>query len=119
MNKTSPFQCLTASSRSALKFTFSLVFFFLKKSFTCTGDTEKCVKAIFSCAEEYELALIYLDELDCMLATNASENLTSSSTTLEILLKEMNRLLQRENDKIILVSSTNHPELLPENLVTR
>ena len=86
--------------------------------FDLAGDTEKCIKAIFSVAEGFERALIYLDEIDCMLA-QSSDNLTSSSSTLEILLKSMNKLLKKNNDRIILVSSTNRPDLLPENLVSR
>ena len=93
-------------------------------SILITGDTEKCINAVFECANEIagdglDRVLIYFDELDCMLANNTSDNDTSPSSMLEILLKQMNKLVLKDNDRIILISSTNRPDLLPENLVTR
>ncbi|XP_039446624.1 spastin isoform X1 [Culex pipiens pallens] len=84
------------------------------------GDGEKLVRALFSVAREMQPAIIFIDEVDSLLAERSSgEHEATRRLKTEFLVQFDGLPANSEADKIVVMAATNRPQELDEAALRR
>ena len=85
------------------------------------GDSEKKIKRAFQfCVENCCPCILYIDEIDTIVAPEQTVSESGDSTsTIGMFLGEMNQVLDRQDLELIVVAASNRPWTLPKAIVSR
>jgi SpoVK/Ycf46/Vps4 family AAA+-type ATPase len=76
------------------------------------GESEKLVRTLFTIARERQPSVIFIDEIDSLLTTRSQKDSEDSLKT-EFLIA-FDGVGTGDNDKVLVMGATNHPESLDE-----
>jgi len=76
------------------------------------GESEKLVKELFKIARKNQPAIIFIDEVDALASARSSNEHEAMHRVKTTLLAEMDGLISKVDNRIVVIGATNMPELL-------
>lgn len=83
------------------------------------GDSEKNAAAVFSLAHKLGSCVIFIDEIDALLASRSRDDSTVYANTKTIFLTKWDGLVQHKGSRILMVGATNRPRALDDAILRR
>ena len=83
------------------------------------GDSEKLIQALFAIAAEKQPSVVFIDEIDSILGARSSEEHEASRRLKTEFLVQFDGVGTRQEDRIVVVGSTNRPFDLDEAVLRR
>jgi SpoVK/Ycf46/Vps4 family AAA+-type ATPase len=84
------------------------------------GEAEKSIRAVFSLAAKIAPAIIFVDEVDSMLATRERSNENEVSRRIKNeFMTHWDGLLSKPNERILVLAATNRPFDLDDAIIRR
>lgn len=83
------------------------------------GDSEKTLKALFFLAYLHQPSIIYIDEVDSILSARQCNEHEASTRLKNEFFSQVDGVASNENDKIIIIATTNRPHELDSAALRR
>ena len=83
------------------------------------GETTKLVKAMFTLAKKIKPCLIFIDEIDSVLANRSSDDHEATKGCKSTFLQLWDGLFTNEDDGILIIGATNRKEFLDDAFISR
>ncbi|CAH0477415.1 unnamed protein product [Peronospora belbahrii] len=83
------------------------------------GEGEKLVRALFEMARELQPSVIFMDEIDALLATRSASENDASRRIKNQFFTELDGAASSQEDRILVMGATNLPQELDEAIVRR
>lgn len=83
------------------------------------GETTKLVKAMFTLAKKTKPCVIFIDEIDSMLASRSNDDHEATKGCKSTFLQLWDGLFTNEEDGILIIGATNRSEFLDEAFLSR
>ncbi|UIZ26247.1 hypothetical protein KXD40_002081 [Peronospora effusa] len=83
------------------------------------GEGEKLVRALFQMAKELQPSVVFMDEIDALLATRSASENDASRRIKNQFFTELDGAASSQEDRILVMGATNLPQELDEAIVRR
>jgi spastin len=76
------------------------------------GESEKMVKTLFACARQLQPSIVFIDEIDSILAARSDNEHESSRRLKTQFLLEFDGMSSNAQDRVLIIGATNRPQEL-------
>ncbi|CAI5747367.1 unnamed protein product [Peronospora destructor] len=83
------------------------------------GEGEKLVRALFQMAKELQPSVVFMDEIDALLATRSASENDASRRIKNQFFTELDGAASLQEDRILVMGATNLPQELDEAIIRR